>query len=87
MDNNSDLVVANQAQNVLPKIELFWDGTAGVQIKFDDKQFKTWNLIIAVLGMAKEQAETMQKIVQSQAMQQQMIEQAQAQEMSRRLRR
>ncbi len=73
----------------LPKIEVRWDAaTQNVQLDFDTKQFKSWDFLVAVLDMAKAQAEFNRRMAQQMAAQQAMQQQvmaAQEQEAVKRL--
>jgi hypothetical protein len=66
------------------RIEVLWDhGRQKVGLKFDTADFVTWDFIIAILEMAKMEAESQRKIAQMVAMQRQ-IDMAQQDEALRR---
>lgn len=68
----------HQAPTEPPKIEVGFDPERQiVGLKFDSRQFKTWDYVIGVLTMAVEQARKMDRMAQMQAMQQQAQLQAQ----------
>lgn len=52
--------------------------TQSVTTKFDPREFKTWDFVLAVLDMGKRHAEQTAEIVRMQAMQQAAMQQAQA---------
>ncbi len=54
-----------------PKITITFDPeTQGIGIGFDSKDFKTWDFVVAILGIAKDQAEHNRDVARMQAMQQ-----------------
>ena len=77
----------NGSPDKIPALVLGWDEkTQCVHLNFDNKQFRNWDFILAVLKMATLQAETQQKMSQVRAMQQQAMEQAAANEVMKKLR-
>lgn len=56
-------------------------------IQFKAEEFKTWDFVLAVLGMAKDAAELQRNVLRMNAMQQQAVEQARAQQLAMQLRR
>ncbi len=56
----------------LPTIMVSWDASnQTAMLNFDQGEFKTWDFVVAVLDMAKSQAEAMKRTAQVHAMQQQ----------------
>ncbi len=65
----------------LPTITIAWNQEVqAVGLKFDTKEFKTWDFIIAVLDMARQSAEMQKRVGQMQNLQQagQQVMQAEA---------
>ena len=61
--------------------------TQGVSVQFKPEYFKSWDFVLAVLTMAKEQAELQRNMVRMQAMQQQQMVAIQNEKISELLRR
>lgn len=60
----------------IPVIAVAWDEKKQiVGIQFDKAEFRTWDFVIAVLDMAKAQADQHRRMAQIAAMQQQAVEQ------------
>jgi hypothetical protein len=55
----------------LPQLSIAWNAeTQMVQLGFDPDHFKTWDFILAVLDMARQNAEQMKELAKLAAMQQ-----------------
>ncbi len=55
-----------------PSITIGWDAEAqGVTLHFKSNEFKTWDFVLALLDMAKQKAETLKRVAQMNALQQQ----------------
>jgi 2-keto-3-deoxy-L-rhamnonate aldolase RhmA len=78
----------NGTTKTVPCIAVAWDAESQqVAMKFDPLAFKTWDMVLAVLEMAKRQAEQSLRVQQAQMMQQAMLESQQAENIRRNLRR
>ena len=67
---------AMQDTKDLPKITLAWDQEKqSVFIEFQTEQFKTWDFVVGVLGIAKDQAEFNRNMARAADMQRQAAEQ------------
>ncbi len=71
----------------LPAILVGWDNDSQlVHLKFDTKQFKSWDFVLAVLEMAKSRAQDEKKKAQMEAMRHQVLHAAQAEAIKKSLR-
>ncbi len=69
--------INNGGPKQLPAIAIGWNAEAQiVEIQFDPAHFKTWDFVIALLDMAKLQAENNRRLAQLRAMQQQSQDEA-----------
>ena len=67
----------NGQAKALPTLEITWDNSKQlIGFAFDPQEFKTWDFVIALLDMAKGQAEQRRRETQLAVMQQAVQEQA-----------
>ena len=67
----------NGQDKQLPTLEISWDNSKQlIGFAFDPKEFKTWDFVIALLDMAKGQAEQRRRETQMAVMQQAIQDQA-----------
>lgn len=77
---------ADQAADGLPAITVVWDAAnQAVGLKFRPEDFRTWEFIKAVLGMALAKADDTQRVIAAGMMRQAQMEQQQAQALHNRI--
>lgn len=74
----------NPVAKQLPAVAIGWDAeNQKIQLQFDNKQFKTWDMLIAVFELAKLEAQSQRQIALMANLQRQQVEAAQAEAVRR----
>jgi hypothetical protein len=86
--NVQDVAVVDNTPKIqgLPLTLLFDPDTQQVHLVFKPEDYKTWEFVLATLGMATEKAKLVQQVNHAASMQQAMIQQQQAAQIAQSLR-
>lgn len=88
MQDNGDIEIANEAENLLPRLSIIWDADSQtVKLDFKPEHFRTWQFVQHVLQMALENAKKIDDMATAQQVQAQLQGQAQAQRLANKLHR